>query len=146
MEITEHVFHDGCERQVAQALTELRQAGVRIALDDFGTGFSSLSYLRDFPVDAVKIDRSFVERMMIDREVYAIVSAVINLARQLRIDVIAEGIESELQRTELRKFKSVFGQGYLLGKPVKGLEVPRTIFTNRSDLTVGATASVPLGA
>lgn len=146
IEITEHVFHKGCERQVAQALIKLRQAGVRIALDDFGTGFSSLSYLRDFPVDAVKIDRSFVERMTMDREVDAIVCAVFNLARQLGIDVIAEGIESELQRTELRKFEGIFGQGYLLGKPVKGLEVPRTIFTNRSGLTVGATASVPLQA
>ncbi|MET0373174.1 MAG: EAL domain-containing protein [Rhizorhabdus sp.] len=117
VEVTEHVF---CERgadHVARALNLLSRAGVRIALDDFGTGYSSLAHLRDFPVDVLKIDRSFVRRMEEDDEVAAIISAVIGLARSLSLEVVAEGIETELQSEVLREKGCSHGQGYLFGRP-----------------------------
>lgn len=91
--------------------------GVRIALDDFGTGYSSLSHLRDFPVDVLKIDMSFVQQMCENPESRAIVSAVINLVRNLKIDVAAEGIEMKKQQTELIRLRCELGQGYYFGRP-----------------------------
>jgi diguanylate cyclase (GGDEF)-like protein/PAS domain S-box-containing protein len=117
IEVTEHVF---CERgadYVARALGLLSREGVRIALDDFGTGYSSLAHLRDFPVDVVKIDRSFVQRMTEDEEISAIISAVIGLAQSLSLEVVAEGIETELQRGILQQKDCSHGQGYLFGAP-----------------------------
>lgn len=117
VEVTEHVF---CERgadYVARALKLLSHQGVRIALDDFGTGYSSLAHLRDFPVDVVKIDRSFIKRMVEDEEVSAIISAVIGLSRSLSLDVVAEGVETKLQRDILQKKGCSHGQGYLFGRP-----------------------------
>jgi len=117
VEVTEHVF---CERgadYVARALSLLSREGVRIALDDFGTGYSSLAHLRDFPVDVVKIDRSFVQRMTEDQEISAIISAVIGLAQSLSLEVVAEGIETELERRILQQKDCSHGQGYLFGAP-----------------------------
>ncbi len=124
--MTEHVF---CERgagYVARALKLLNCAGVRIALDDFGTGYSSLSHLRDFPVDVVKIDRSFIQRMADNQEISAIVSAVIGLADSLSLEVVAEGIETELQRQLLRQKGCSHGQGYLFGPAQSGAALHRT--------------------
>jgi diguanylate cyclase (GGDEF)-like protein/PAS domain S-box-containing protein len=126
VEVTEHVF---CERgagYVARALKLLNCAGVRIALDDFGTGYSSLSHLRDFPVDVVKIDRSFIQRMADNQEISAIVSAVIGLADSLSLEVVAEGIETELQRQLLRQKGCSHGQGYLFGPAQSGAALHRT--------------------
>lgn len=117
VEVTEHVLMASGSKYVRRALAELKGAGVTIALDDFGTGSSSLSHLRDFPVDVVKIDKSFVQRMLVDPEIAAIVSAVINLARSLEIDSVAEGIETEEQADILRATGCSLGQGYLLGTP-----------------------------
>lgn len=125
IEVTEHVFLERGSDYVARALQALHAAGVRIALDDFGTGHSSLSHLRDFPVDVVKIDRSFVETMASDTEVRAIVSAVISLSRSIGIEVVAEGVESELQRNILLEEGCQLGQGYHFGKPVEAGEVQK---------------------
>jgi diguanylate cyclase (GGDEF)-like protein/PAS domain S-box-containing protein len=127
IEVTEHVFLERGSEHVARALNRLNEAGIRIALDDFGTGYSSLSHLRDFPVNVVKIDRSFIERMAADPEVAAIVSAVIDLAKSLRMDVVAEGVESELQKVLLREMGCPLGQGYLFGRPVHSALVPRLV-------------------
>ncbi|NIJ08769.1 diguanylate cyclase (GGDEF)-like protein/PAS domain S-box-containing protein [Sphingomonas vulcanisoli] len=111
VEVTEHVF---CERgadYVVRALSLLNRAGVSIALDDFGTGYSSLAHLRDFPVNVVKIDRSFVQRMTKDAEI----SAIIGLAKSLSLDVVAEGVETETQRQVLLQKGCSHGQGYLFG-------------------------------
>ena len=124
IEVTEHVFLQRGADYVSRALGLLNKAGVRIALDDFGTGHSSLSHLRDYPVDVLKIDRSFVDRMATDDEVRAIVSAVIKLARSLKIDVVAEGIETELQRQMLLQEKCGLGQGFYFGKAIPADEVP----------------------
>jgi EAL domain-containing protein (putative c-di-GMP-specific phosphodiesterase class I) len=98
-------------------LKKLKQLGVSIAIDDFGTGYSSLSYLRRFPVDKVKIDRSFVAEVPADRDQGAIVSAIVALAHALQIRVVAEGVETEAQREFLRSCGCDFIQGYLVGKP-----------------------------
>lgn len=123
VEVTEHVFFDRASEFVARALGVLNEAGVRIALDDFGTGYSSLSHLRDFPVDVVKIDHSFISKMIEEQEIGAIVSAVIDLARSLRIDVVAEGVETEAQRDMLARKGCSFGQGYLFGRAAEADEV-----------------------
>jgi diguanylate cyclase (GGDEF)-like protein len=117
IEVTEHVLMASGSKYVHRALALLKSAGVTIALDDFGTGYSSLSHLRDFPVDAVKIDKSFVQRMLVDLEISAIVSAVINLAKSLRIVSVAEGIETKEQSAMLRAAGCSLGQGYFLGEP-----------------------------
>ncbi len=124
VEVTEHVFLERGSDHVARALSLLNQAGVRIALDDFGTGHSSLSHLRDFPVDVVKIDRSFIERIVDDTEVKAIVSAIIDLSRSLKIDVVAEGVETELQKRLLVAEGCNLGQGFYFGKAIGACEVP----------------------
>jgi diguanylate cyclase (GGDEF)-like protein/PAS domain S-box-containing protein len=123
VEVTEHVF---CERgadYVVRALKILKHEGVSIALDDFGTGYSSLSHLRDFPVDVVKIDRSFVRRMTEEAEISAIISAVIGLAQSLSLDVVAEGIETDLQHRILLQKGCSHGQGYLFGAPAACVRV-----------------------
>jgi len=124
VEVTEHVFLDRGSDFVGRALKVLSHAGVKIALDDFGTGYSSLSHLRDYPVDVVKIDRSFIEKVTIDPEAAAIVSAVIDLAKSLNIEVVAEGIETECQKRFLVDQACGLGQGYLFGRAVEGREVP----------------------
>lgn len=127
IEVTEHAFVDRSSELVARALTELKNAGVRISLDDFGTGHSSLSHLRDFPVDVVKIDRSFVDQMLDDQEIAAIVRAVIHLAHSLSIDVVAEGIETSDQMDLLKTAGCTFGQGWLFGRPAAPDEIARIL-------------------
>ena len=124
IEITEHAFLERGSGFVGRALMELSREGVRIALDDFGTGSSSLSHLRDYPVDVVKIDRSFIDKVTSDPEVRAIVCAVIDLAKSLKIEVVAEGIETHDQYCFLTHQSCDMGQGYLFGRAVPAGEVP----------------------
>jgi diguanylate cyclase (GGDEF)-like protein len=100
-------------------LKALKSAGVRVAVDDFGTGYSSLSYLRQFPVDQVKIDRSFVAGVSRSTEDRAVVKAIIDLGRALRLQVVAEGIESDAQLRALRRLGCDLGQGYHLYRPLE---------------------------
>ena len=86
---------------------------MRLVLDDFGTGYSSLAYLNRFPFDALKIDRSFVDGLGIEQERTAIVEAIIGMARALSLEVIAEGVENEVQLAELRRLGCDYAQGYL---------------------------------
>jgi diguanylate cyclase (GGDEF)-like protein/PAS domain S-box-containing protein len=123
IEVTEHVFLERGSEYVSRALKLLNKNGVRISLDDFGTGYSSLSHLRDFPVDVVKIDRSFISKMVEEPEIRAIVSAVIDLAASLSLEVVAEGIETEEQEVMLRSQGCALGQGYLFGRAVIADEV-----------------------
>jgi EAL domain-containing protein (putative c-di-GMP-specific phosphodiesterase class I) len=99
-------------------LNKLKQLGVSLAIDDFGTGYSSLSYLKRFPVDKLKIDRSFTTEVPEDKDQCAIVSAIVALAHALDIQVIAEGVEHEAQRAFLRDCACDYIQGYLIGRPV----------------------------
>jgi EAL domain-containing protein (putative c-di-GMP-specific phosphodiesterase class I) len=99
-------------------LKKLKDLGVSIALDDFGTGYSSFSYLKLFPVNTLKIDRSFVSEVEHDGDHRAIVAAIIALAQVLGLKVIAEGVETEAQKQFLRGFGCEHVQGYLTGRPV----------------------------
>ena len=113
LEITETMLLVNDGAAVQRVLIKLRQAGMQIALDDFGTGFSSLSHLRDFPIDKVKIDGSFVQQMCSEHQSRLIVQALIGMARNLGIEVIAEGVETEEQRDLLLKMGCYYGQGFL---------------------------------
>ena len=99
------------------ALRELRSLGLHLSVDDFGTGYSSLTYLKRFPVEAIKIDRSFVAGLGIESEDSTIVEAVVRLGQSLGLNVVAEGIESPLQLARLRELGCDRGQGYLFGRP-----------------------------
>jgi diguanylate cyclase (GGDEF)-like protein len=124
LEITESVLIAEGSR-VSRVIDSLGDLGVNLSLDDFGTGYSPLSYLRELPVTELKIDRSFVEAMMSDRDTATIVAAVIGLARRLGIDVVAEGIETAGQLEMLRSFDCPFAQGYLFSRPLPAQVVGR---------------------
>jgi len=116
LEITETTLMDN-PMVAAGALRELRNFGVKIYLDDFGTGYSSLSHLHKLPVDALKIDRSFVKSLLLpDRP--AIVESILALARTLDTDVVAEGVESQVQARELERLGCRHAQGYHFSRPL----------------------------
>lgn len=106
-----------------ELLQELRALGVSLALDDFGTGYSSLRTLCDFPFDALKIDRSFVDGMLRGEHDLRVVRSVVAMARELQLSVVAEGVETAEQRDLLGGFGCGFGQGYLFAKPAPGTEI-----------------------
>jgi diguanylate cyclase (GGDEF)-like protein/PAS domain S-box-containing protein len=122
LEITESIIMDDAEAATAM-LRQLRSIGVQLSIDDFGTGYSSLSYLHRFPVNILKIDKSFVGRMSIDEEALGIVETVVTLAGKLKMKVVAEGIETEEQAAKLRVFDCDYGQGYLFAKPLPATSV-----------------------
>jgi predicted signal transduction protein with EAL and GGDEF domain len=124
IEVTETVFLDGDAANVAAILRRFHDLGIRISLDDFGTGYASLTHLKRFPVDEIKIDRSFIRDLEEDPDDAAIVSAVIELGRSLGLKVVAEGIETEGQESRLRSWGCDFGQGYLFAKPMAASRVP----------------------
>jgi len=133
LEITETALMDA-PQAAAQLLAELRAYGVRIYLDDFGTGYSSLSHLHKLPVDALKIDRSFVRGLLTpDRP--AIVESILALARTLNTSVVAEGIEDERQAIELERLGCRHAQGYYFSKPIPAEAVEELL---ASDRTLGA--------
>ncbi|HEX7952175.1 MAG TPA: EAL domain-containing protein, partial [Burkholderiales bacterium] len=117
IEITESMVMHDIERST-QVLQALRDAGTRIAMDDFGTGFSSLSYLARLPIDALKIDRSFVNTITERPDDAEIASAIISMAQSLGLSTIAEGIETRAQFDMLRAMGCQQGQGYLIGRPL----------------------------
>ncbi|MEL7296030.1 MAG: EAL domain-containing protein [Pseudomonadota bacterium] len=116
-EITETTLMEDIPRTVA-VLDKLRAYGLELAIDDFGTGYSSLSALQKFPIKTLKIDRSFVTNVATDDNDAAIVSAIVDMSRNLRLDVVAEGVENEAQLKLLRSLKCDFGQGMLFGEPM----------------------------
>lgn len=118
LEITESVVMDDAATNIA-TLRALKALGVQIAIDDFGTGYSSLSYLRRFPVDILKIDKTFVDGLGQDAEATAIVEAVITLAHTLGLTVVAEGIETAGQAQQLAALGCEAGQGYFYAKPLR---------------------------
>ena len=121
LEMTETVLVEN-PAESAVRLGQLRALGVRLALDDFGTGYSSLSYLREFPVDVLKIDRAFVETIKPGEELPAIVAGMLDLGRNLGLELVAEGIEHEEQWERLREEDCHFGQGYLFARPLDEID------------------------
>ena len=129
VEITETALMDS-PREVAEVLRELRAFGVKIYLDDFGTGYSSLSHLHTLPVDALKIDRSFVKSLLLpDRP--AIVESILALARTLNTSVVAEGIESAIQAKELERLGCTHAQGFLFSRPLPTRSVETLMIANQ---------------
>jgi diguanylate cyclase (GGDEF)-like protein/PAS domain S-box-containing protein len=118
VELTESVLMKDVEA-TASVLRELKAMGVRLAIDDFGTGYSSLSYLQRLPIDTLKIDRSFIQRITTDPGDSVVVSAIIKLAESLKLLVVAEGIETEEQRSYLMSQNCHEGQGFLFSRPVE---------------------------
>jgi diguanylate cyclase (GGDEF)-like protein len=115
LEITESVLVEESTRAKA-TLEALSELGVKLVLDDFGTGYSSLAYLNRFPLDALKIDRSFVDALGVEQERTAIVEAIIGMARALSLDVIAEGVENEAQLSELQRLGCDYAQGHFFSR------------------------------
>lgn len=125
IEITEGVLLNNVSAPVATILGRLRGGGVRVALDDFGTGYASLVHLRDYPIDVIKIDRSFVQRSKVSERDRAILEAVLGLGLRLGIEVVAEGIETSDQLSWLKGLGCPMGQGYLFSPPMPGAEALR---------------------
>ena len=130
------------EPAVVERLRAIRSMGIRISIDDFGTGFSSVSVLRVFPVDALKIDTSFVRDLMLDPNDAAIAAAVIALAKSMGLTVIAEGVENPAQLDFLRLQGCEMWQGYLCCPPVPTSEV-RSVLGRRSGGLVRKKISTP---
>lgn len=121
VEITESmIMHDS--RAVVPCLGKLRELGVQLAMDDFGTGYSSLAVLHRFPLDVLKIDREFVTRLNASRPYAAIVQAIVTLAHNLGLIVIAEGVEKHEEIMMLQSLDCDLAQGYLFSKPVSASE------------------------
>jgi EAL domain-containing protein (putative c-di-GMP-specific phosphodiesterase class I) len=117
LEITESVTMGDAERTI-RVVNELKKLGLRFSIDDFGTGYSSLSYLRRFPMDTLKIDRSFVSNLDKDPEKREIARTIVGLARNLGMDVVAEGTETLEEVSFLRTLDCEYAQGYYFSRPV----------------------------
>lgn len=116
LEVTERIFMEG--PAAIHAIKKCRSLGFPVALDDFGTGFSSLSYLAQFQVDNLKVDQSFIRRMLRDERTFVITQAIVSMANGLGVPVIAEGIETEVDHKALYDMKCRYGQGYLFSRPL----------------------------
>jgi EAL domain-containing protein (putative c-di-GMP-specific phosphodiesterase class I) len=130
LEITETALMDS-PQVAAKVLTELREYGVKIYLDDFGTGYSSLSHLYKLPVDALKIDRSFVRSLVLSDDRPAIVESILALARTLNTSVVAEGIESDNQANELQRLGCTHAQGFLFSRPLSSQAAEQLLRANQ---------------
>jgi EAL domain-containing protein (putative c-di-GMP-specific phosphodiesterase class I) len=126
LEITESAVMEDPE-QARTVLARLKSLGVFLSLDDFGTGFSSLAYLTRLPLDSLKIDRSFVIRLGQDARTEAVVRAVCDLSRDLGMEVIGEGVETQIQLDALRSFSCQYIQGFLAARPMDPAEAGRTL-------------------
>ena len=126
LEITESVLIEP-EGNIQHTLRQIRDRDIKLSIDDFGTGYSSLSYLRRFPIDNLKIDRSFIEQMNSDVENFEIVRIIICLAKTLGMDTISEGVETSQQLHQLKAMGCEFGQGYLFSKPLAPEDVESMI-------------------
>ena len=138
LEITETIAMSDADRS-AVALSELKALGVRLSIDDFGTGYSSLGRLQRFPVDTLKIDRSFISRMDASAETREIVRIIVMLAHGLRLKVVAEGVETEIQVEILKDMRCDLAQGYFYSKPVPS-ETIEQLLGNAANASANARA------
>jgi diguanylate cyclase (GGDEF)-like protein len=144
LEITESTIMEDPE-QVIATLGELREMGLSLAIDDFGTGYSSLNYLKRFPIDVIKIDRSFVCDIVTNQVDADIVKTIIDLAHVLDVSVVAEGVETELQRAFLKKQNCDIAQGYYLSRPIPVDKIEELFldYSSELDLMSGSLALQP---
>jgi diguanylate cyclase (GGDEF)-like protein len=134
LELTESILMDSADATVAR-MRALRDDGVSFSIDDFGTGYSSMSYLKRFPIGTLKIDRSFVRGLPLESDDVAITRAIISMAHSLRMDVVAEGVESTAQAAFLRAAGCDKLQGYLYGKPMSEQAIAELVRTQSSPAT-----------
>jgi EAL domain-containing protein (putative c-di-GMP-specific phosphodiesterase class I) len=134
LEITESMIVE--EDQIAAGvISELRDLGVRVHLDDFGTGYSALSYLQSYPIDILKIDRGFIGKINGNGENIEIIKAILNLARDLNMGVIAEGIETQRQYELLKGLNCQYGQGFFIAKPMDHEAIEKLLESNFFELS-----------
>jgi diguanylate cyclase (GGDEF)-like protein len=126
VELTESILLQDTEATLVK-LSQIKELGVRLAIDDFGTGYSSLGYLRRFPIDILKVDRSFVDAIARSGQAHALARAVVDIGRTLKLDTVAEGIENAPQLAELRKMKCMLGQGYHFSKPISAADLEQLL-------------------
>jgi len=126
LEITESILIDNF-KEVVEKMYILREYGIKISLDDFGTGYSSLSYLKGIPIDTLKIDKSFVDAMLVDNNARIIMDSIINMVKKLGFETIAEGVETQEQFDYLKSIDCDCIQGYLLGKPMQEEEIEKLL-------------------
>src|SRR5262249_36119536 len=136
LEITESVLMENAAKATGM-LHELLARGIRLCVDDFGTGYSSLSYLHSFPLSRLKLDRSFVSRIAENERNLEIVRAVITLAHNLGMEVIAEGVEDGEQLARLTELGCDYGQGFLLCKPAAAEDLEELLAKEHASLTPG---------
>lgn len=129
LELTESVLME-YSRDAASVLMRLREYGIQIAIDDFGVGYSSLSYLVQLPIDQIKIDRNFIVQLEQAQHSQAIVSAIVNLARSLNLEVVAEGLETTGQIERMRAVGCQYGQGYLIGYPLPAEDATQVLLSS----------------
>jgi diguanylate cyclase (GGDEF)-like protein len=142
LEISESTFLESSD-EIVNRLKQLRFMGVQLCIDDFGTGYSALSYLNQFPVDVIKIDRSFVSKLEV-KENLEIVRTVLTLAANLNLQVVAEGIETVPQLAQLRALGCEWGQGYCLARPLEAKLVETCLLQEPTgELTTSITVSIP---
>jgi EAL domain-containing protein (putative c-di-GMP-specific phosphodiesterase class I) len=126
LELTESMML-GDDEATTRKIQEIRELGVRVAIDDFGTGYSSLGYLQQFPVDVIKIDRSFIERLSVDGRNFEVTKSIVELGRSLNLEIVAEGIEHAGQVAAIRSLGCTHGQGYYYGRPMPAGEFTKLI-------------------
>ncbi len=129
LEVTESMLLENVEMAIS-TMNRIRAMGVHIHIDDFGTGYSSLSYLHRLPVNALKVDRSFVSKLSENGDNQEIVRSIISLARSLNLDVIAEGVELDHQLLQIKELDCHYGQGYLFSKPMESVAIEGWLITN----------------
>jgi len=129
LEITETTIVENAAT-VMETLQQFKHMGVQLSIDDFGTGYSSLSRLRSFPIDTLKIDKSFVRTMDVDRENLEITKSIVMLGQSLDISTIAEGVETPTHLAELRQLGCQYAQGYLFSRPVPAAKVNEIVASN----------------
>ena len=129
LEITENILMQDME-VVVPKLRKLRQMGIRIAIDDFGTGYSSLSYLQQFPINTLKIDRTFVGDIRAEEGDASLIDAIVAMARGLRLDLVAEGVENRTQLRYLQAHGCEEVQGYIFSPPVPAHEMTELLKEN----------------
>ena len=129
LEITESAIMDN-PRSAMDVLHNLRRRHIQLSMDDFGTGYSSLSCLHSFPMDCLKIDRSFIQALTESTSSQSLVPIIIAIAKTMNMHVVAEGVETCQQLTQLRSLNCDFGQGYLFSKPLEPQQVIELITSN----------------
>ena len=127
LEVTETVLMNGTNDDAVRAIKRLRKRGMVVALDDFGTGYASLTHLLTFPVDIIKIDKSFIDSLLSDRGSQFIIEALVDLSRKLGLRLVAEGIETEMQAARLVELGCMVGQGYLFSRPLDCASVTKRL-------------------